>query len=229
MTSLGCETIATWLDGTLDRRCPHPLGEHLLSRRWMASSSVAIRYHEGSDRQAGDTHCVAEDVGRKRLLHREHELRCDWVDIGCEIGEVLLSEPDETTVIDGLVDQRRRHGPCASSARATRLRRERRLRYTPGGDAWRVGTRAVMIWRRRNGRRRSSGRPAARGPDADVRLVSQRGQGELRCGDLVSLRLQTFNDSAPTRTVGPGSIEPGRRWGERSSHTSCSFAARRGL
>jgi len=58
-----------------------------------------------------------------------------------KIGEVLLSEPDETTVIDGLVDQRRRHGPlCEQRAERLAFVESEGCDIHQAGDAWRVGT-----------------------------------------------------------------------------------------
>src|SRR5258708_38926234 len=52
-TSSGCETIATWLDGTSTVVAPMRLAKWRSASGGIAWSSVATRYQDGSDFQAG--------------------------------------------------------------------------------------------------------------------------------------------------------------------------------
>ena len=84
-TSPGCETIARWLDGTSTTVAPMRLANSRSASGGRASSSVATRYHEGRDFQAGTPMTFIESGGSQGLLNGVEDSRLDRINVSREM------------------------------------------------------------------------------------------------------------------------------------------------
>ena len=83
----------------------------------IAWSPSATRNQDGSDFQAGTPITSPRASAVQRLLHREHDLRRDRVNVGGEVvDEVVLGEPGEAMRSMSRCASAGVGGPCSSSA-----------------------------------------------------------------------------------------------------------------
>ena len=84
-TSAGCETIATWLEGTSTTVALIRLANIRSASGGSASSSVATRYHDGSDFHAGTPITSSNAVGGQRLLNGVNDFRLHRLEVSRKV------------------------------------------------------------------------------------------------------------------------------------------------
>jgi hypothetical protein len=211
------EPTAQWVSGwhrdvaglELDRGCPHPGGE--LAFGVGRDHLVVFGYQKpGGQRFPGRrSHHVVECGQGKGLLHGMHDPGLGRIDIGREmVEEIVLGQPGVTLLVGNYMRDRRRR----RSLRKQRPDRFALIEAEPGDVNNPDDVGGVRAQRCHDlAAVRMSGQDS-RAVLHDQHLteprnvIRQRAERELRCGDVISVRLQPLDDATPTGTVGPSAV-----------------------